>query len=441
MLPCCCALRISCSACASVSSAFFKLLGARAAQPLILLLLLLAALLVLLVLLTLLTALRHLAQLLLHLLIGGLSLLTLLAGLPLLTALLAGLALLTLLALLALLTLLPLLTLLTLLALLSIAAELALLLLLVQLIELLAQLLGFAAQHFLLVALLGSGLRVFLLLLGKLLLPLGQFGQLLQRIVHRLLLLVGRLSRLLALVLILLRVEFEIEKSFEIAGGAVHAATSTAAASALAAHGDLDIAEGGFGAQQILQRLLLGRKGILPFGALQLIRGRLHGGHGLLHIGDEALERIAGFIQFAALHALGERRGLIAQLGLHAGKERRVFGVRTARAGSLLLVPGGGDDLFLALRDLILLVAVIATASAATAAFLLRLGVVALERLRFDEEDVGLRSSARVASGGVEAHHIAGLHLEIFERDDGAAVRFLGAFRLEQRTWSFRRCR
>ena len=154
--------------------------------------------------------------------------------------LLALLTLLPLLALLALLTLLALLALLTRL----IAAQLLALLAFGHLFQLALQLFGFAAQHLLLPALLGSLLLAFLLLLGQFLLPPGELLQFLQRLVDLLLLLLlraGRL-RLAALVLILLGIEFEIEQAFQVARAG--AAAATTAATTLLAEGDLDIAEG-----------------------------------------------------------------------------------------------------------------------------------------------------------------------------------------------------
>ena len=267
-----------------------------------------------------------------------LTLLTLLALLSLLT-LLALLALLTLLALLALLTLLTLLTLLALLALLSLLTLLTLLTLLALLItaqlillalghvfQLALQLFGFAAQHLLLPTLLRGLLLAFFLLLGEFLLPLGKLLELLQRFVDLLLLLLllaGGL-RLVALVLILFGIQFEIEKAFHVARAS---ATTTAAAPALVAEGHLDIARCCFGAHQVLQRPLFGRQRVLPFGALQLVGGGPHGLHRGFHILHKALEGVACFGQLAGLHAVGQRLGLIAEFALHAGQERGVFGI------------------------------------------------------------------------------------------------------------------
>src|ERR1035438_2043656 len=208
-----------------------------------------------------------------------------------------------------LLTLLPLLPLLTLLPLL-IAAQLLALAALGQLFQLPLQLLGFATQHLLLPALLRGLLLILLLLLGQFLLTFGELFQLLERLVDLLLLLLllaGRF-RVIALVLILLGVELEIEEPFHVA----RASTATTAAIVLIAERHLDIARSGFGAQQVLQRLLLGGKRVLPLAALQLLRGGPHGLHGGFHILDEAHEGIARLGQVAGLHAVGQRLGLIA---------------------------------------------------------------------------------------------------------------------------------
>jgi hypothetical protein len=179
-----------------------------------------------------------------------LALLTLLAGLAVLLALLAPLsglltllprlaALLALLPLLAgLLSLLPLLTLL-------IAAELAGVVP-AQLLHLLLQLLGFAPQHLLLIALL-RGLRlVAALLLGEFLLALRKLLQLLHRLIDFALPGVGGLRLAAAgFVLILFGIEFEIEQALQVAHGAIAAASAAAPAALLAvAERHLDIAEG-----------------------------------------------------------------------------------------------------------------------------------------------------------------------------------------------------
>ena len=99
---------------------------------------------------------------------------------------------------------------------------------------------------------------------------------------------------------------------------------------------------------------------------------------------------------------------------------------RALGARALQLIPGGRDDFLLALRDLVLIL-VVAAATAAIAAGLLRLRVVALERLRFDEVDIGARRGARVLGHGVQAHHVARLDLEILQRDGAGTGRSLGA--------------
>ena len=182
-------------------------------------------------------------------------LLTLLAS-----AALLALSLLPLLSLLALLTLLPFL----------------LLLLLGKLLHLLAKLFSLAPQHLLLPALLERLLLALILLLGELLLAaLPAAPWLLQSLVDypsaaarpkR----SSRQDFWPGLVLILPRVsELKIEHAGEIASGALR---STAATAALLAEGNLNIAERGFGAQQVLQRALLGSKSVLSALVFQLIR-------------------------------------------------------------------------------------------------------------------------------------------------------------------------
>jgi hypothetical protein len=116
------------------------------------------------------------------------------------------------------------------LALLATTQLLALTLLALHLFHLLAELLGFAAQHLLLPALLGGRLLILLGLVGQFLLAACERFQLLHGFIDLLLLRArGRgLLRAVALVLVLLRVELEIEESFEIARAPGPAATAAA---------------------------------------------------------------------------------------------------------------------------------------------------------------------------------------------------------------------
>ena len=86
------------------------------------------------------------------------------------------------------------------------------------LFHLLLELLGLALQHFLLIFFLGSLLLTVALLLSQSLFALGQLVQLFQRVVDLLLLLFGSSCRaLFGLVLILFRVELQIEERRQIA--------------------------------------------------------------------------------------------------------------------------------------------------------------------------------------------------------------------------------
>ncbi len=139
-----------------------------------------------------------------------------------------------------------------------------------------AKLFGFATQHFLLPALLRQLIRIgALLLLREVLLTARQFLQLLHGVVDLLLLLIGTATGGLGIgfVLVLFLIEFEIEQVGEIAAGSSAPTTSTAAP-ATAADLNLDIAEGRFGAQQVLQGLLFGLQRVLEGLAFQFFRGR-----------------------------------------------------------------------------------------------------------------------------------------------------------------------
>ena len=112
------------------------------------------------------------------------------------------------------------------------------------LLHLLLELLRFTLQHLLLPFLPGS-LGAIALLLGQILLAPGQFVQLLQRVGDLLRLLFGGGSSGLAgLVLIFLGIELKIEEAGQIAGRAAPAATASARSKR-----NLNLPEGGFGAQ------------------------------------------------------------------------------------------------------------------------------------------------------------------------------------------------
>ena len=363
-----------------------------------------------------------------------LTLLALLALLPLLP-LLALLALLTLLPLLSLLALLSLLTLLTLLSLLTlltllVTAQLAAIVAR-QLLHLLPKLFRLAPQQLLLPALVRGKLLALALLVGQFLLPLSQFFQLLHGLVDALLALVTGLRLPGVLVLILLGIEFQVEEPLKVARGAVPTTAAASAATALPAKRHLNIAPGGFGAQQVLQRFLFGRQSVLPTAGLQLVGRRTHGRNGVVHGVHEGLERIAGIFELAGLHALGKRLGLIAQLGLNLGQKagilRRIF---PGAARPFQLVPGSGNDLLLTVGYFLVGVLLIATSGGIiSAACLLRLRVVLLERLGLDKEHVGVGRGPRAGGRGIKAHQVARLRLEVLEgngRGAGGGFRALG---------------
>ena len=67
-----------------------------------------------------------------------------------------------------------------------------------------------------------------------------------------------------------------------------------AASAATAAKGNLNIAEGGFGAQQVLQGALLGTERVLPVLALEFVGRRTHFGRGGFQVLHEILEFLIG---------------------------------------------------------------------------------------------------------------------------------------------------
>ena len=120
------------------------------------------------------------------------------------------------------------------------------------LLHLALQLFSFAAQHFLLPTFLKTLLWI-VLLVGQVFLSACKGIELCESILNLFLMLLGRRGSLRCFVLILFRVEFEIEQAGEIAACA--AATSSTTTALAKCH--FDFAEGGFGAQQGLQRFLL----------------------------------------------------------------------------------------------------------------------------------------------------------------------------------------
>ncbi|HLY65932.1 MAG TPA: hypothetical protein VKU60_10395, partial [Chloroflexota bacterium] len=225
------------------------------------------------------------------------------------------------------------------------------------LLHLLLQLFGFAPQHFLLPALILSVLRGIARLVRQLLLAPGQLLKLLEGVVNLLLLLVLRAAVLTGLVLVFFGIQLEIEEAGQVAAGS---ATPSAASACSKGHGDL--AEGGFGAQQVLEGLLLVGDSVIPLLLVKVIAGRAHGLGGCVHIVLKFAKLLISVRQFTLLQAARKGEGLIAQLGLHAGEE--ITGLSSGLLGGglvALLLPGGGDNLLLALGDLGLVVGAGAT--------------------------------------------------------------------------------
>jgi hypothetical protein len=144
----------------------------------------------------------------------------------------------------------------------------------------------------------------------------------------------------------------------------------------------------------------------------------------------ERLEFLTGARELTRLHALGQRTRLVAQFRLHAGKESGVFASRAFVAGCIFdLVPGGGDDLFLALGNLI----VFLVAAAARTGGFLRLRVSPFEGLSLHEEHIGACGGVCIARRGVQAYQIARREFEIFQRNGSAARSSFQSFTLQQR--------
>ena len=106
------------------------------------------------------------------------------------------------------------------------------------------------------------------------------------------------------------------------------------------------------------------------------------------------------------------------------------------RALVVLPLPGRGDQLFLALRDVGL--ASRAAAATATAAHLLRLRELALEWIGLDKRHVGARFRMSILRRGIKADQIPGNQLEIFQAQRRRAAHILRARLLRQVNRLFR---
>ena len=117
------------------------------------------------------------------------------------------------------------------------------------------------------------------------------------------------------------------------------------------------------------------------------------------------------------------------QLRLYVGQKLRIFS-RFGFLGLLIahLIKGCGDNLFLSLRDFIV---VLLLPTAATAALLLRLRILFLERLRLNESHVGLTSAEGILRRRIDANQIAWNQLEILQRNHCFAGGFFDAFLVE----------
>src|SRR5690606_6692645 len=299
------------------------------------------------------------------LLLAGLAGLTLLAGLALLRALVA---------------LLPLL-----LTRLLLIREL-----LLQLLELPPELLRLAAQLLLLPAIPLGELLPAIRLAREVLLAPRELLQPADRLVDALGLLLGLVERdrRLRLVLILLEVHLELEELGQIT------AREPAAASAAALERDLNVGELRLGAQQVLKRLLLRRDRLVERDLRQALRSWVHRLGRELEALDELGDALVLRRELARACAARERARLLRERALHLGEHLRVVvELLLVEEARLLLVPltnqvpRRDENLPLAARDLVLLAAGPAAASAAGPA---PLREAALERLDLDEIQVAL---------------------------------------------------
>ncbi len=291
-----------------------------------------------------------------------------------------------------------------------------------QLLDLLLQFVGRPAQHFLLPALFRTLPGICAALRAKLALPARQLVQLPQgRLDIRRMLGVGE-GRLRALVLVLLRIELQVEQARQIPARRVDAC----GAAATARKRNFDLAEGRLRAQQVLKCLLLiGDRGT-PLLAGEFLGRRTHRGRGGAHLPLETAELLVRELQIAHSQAARERRGLSAQCGLDIGEKLRLLRRLLRRCiPESVLLPGCSDDLLLALRDLRLVIG--RSAACACAARLLRLREFTLKGVDLNERDVRVRLAAPVLRRRIHRDDVARSELQGLQRDQGRSVCAPGA--------------
>jgi hypothetical protein len=118
------------------------------------------------------------------------------------------------------------------------------------------------------------------------------------------------LRRRFGLVLILLQVHLELVELAQVAAG-----TAAAAAAALL-EGDLHVRERRLGAQEMLQRVLLRRHGLLELHVAEIVGCRLHRVCGVLEVLHELLDFLVDARELASARARRERARLIGERAL-----------------------------------------------------------------------------------------------------------------------------
>ena len=202
-------------------------------------------------------------------------------------------------------------------------------------------------------------------------------------------------------VLVLLKIHLQLEHFGQVTRGPATAATA-------ASHGHLDVGEQVFRSQQELQRLLLRADRVVEPEPLQRLGRRLHESRGLLHQLGELRELGICPRQLPRSSALHQGLCLLHQRTLQLREHFRALaqlGLFPAVVGVALLdqVPSRKDDLLLASRNLVLLLALLALASR-----LLRLREASLERLDIDEVHVAANFLLGVLRDDVVADQVPG---------------------------------
>ena len=165
-------------------------------------------------------------------------------------------------------------------------------------------------------------------------------------------------------------------------------ATATTAAARAGLLRNLDFTEGGFGAQQMLQRTLLIRDCLLQLALSQILGSRLHRLSSFIELGDKSGDVVITADQFTRTGALYQALRLFRQRLLQIRQQRGVVLHATVVLRAVLYrarqIKGRHQDFALPVGDAPFLLSTAATAATTTGS--LRLRIATVKRLHLNEE-------------------------------------------------------